>query len=150
MNALTVENFSNMLTARQLQDVMELLSMDYDINDIIRFIETFDECDFSLDNFIEVSDILAEIPNDFNYDAIDAIETFVNLYGMKNIYQFRESFEGWFESEAKFAEKFLYDQEYQGFDIPKYVLFYVDFDALYFGELIHDFTFESGFVFRDI
>jgi len=145
---MALENGVNVLTAGQVRDVLELVEMEYDIEDIMKLIETFET--FDRDSFVEIFDILEENDNTFDYDVIDAIKEFVNLYGMKFIFQFRESFEGWFQNEAKFAEEFLWNQQYQGFDIPKYVLSYVDYDGLYFGELIHDFTFVKGFVFRDI
>ena len=137
-----------MLTARQVRGMLELVEMEYDIEDIVKLIETFET--FDKDSFIEIFDILAENDNTFDYDVIDAVKEFVNLYGMQHIFQFKDSFEGWFESEAKFAEQFIWNQGYQGFDIPKYVLSYIDYDALYFGEMINDFSFIEGFVFRDV
>ena len=124
---LTV-NYKETLSAAAAEKVDELLEENYALDDILEFIDTYNENDFVAyyEEYVRCGEAIG-------YDAVDAL---IGEMGcVSDIEGCDERFRGWYESTADFAEQFTADV--YG-DVPSHVV--VDWEATYDNNLRYDFT----------
>ena len=77
-----------------------------------------------------------------SYDAVDA---FIDEFGIENIESFEDAYYGQYDSEEQFAEQYVEDvYNFNQDDCPVVV----DWTATWNVNLKYDFTFADGYVFR--
>ena len=124
---LTV-NYKETLSAAAVEKVDELLEENYALDDILEFIDTYNENDFVAyyEEYVRCGEAIG-------YDAVDAL---IGEMGcVSDIEGCDERFRGWYESTADFAEQYTCDV--YG-DVPSRVV--VDWEATYDNNLRCDFT----------
>lgn len=120
----------------ETQQLLETLEgNNYYRGDMIEFIEQYGESDFQkhYEQYVEFGE-------DHSYEAVDA---FIESFGMNCLEDFEEAYYGSYESSADFAEDFMNSM---GYEIPDFVV--VDWDGTWERNLRHDFIYESGYVFN--
>jgi len=122
----------------EVQDFIQQLleNESYDEDSIYDFIEEHGE-----QNFMNYYEEYVRFGEEGSYDAVDA---FVDSFGIDSISDFDESYQGQWDSEEDFVENFLLDC----FDlsIPDFVV--IDYKNTWESNLRHDFVFNDGFVFN--
>jgi hypothetical protein len=120
---------------QDVQDkIDELIEDNYAVDDMIAFIE-----EHGNDNFIQYYEEYCKQGEDYSYDAVDA---FVDEFGMECIEHFTDAYYGEYDSEEQFAEQFTVDV----YGEPA-VHLVVDWSATWESNLRYDFTFNNGYVF---
>jgi antirestriction protein len=71
------------------------------------------------------------------YD-VDVVDAFCHTYSVEDVESFEDSFQGIYDSEAKFAEEFV---DSMGENLPHYIV--VDYDATWWQSLRHDYTYDA-------
>ena len=122
---LTV-NFKETLAADTVSKIEELLDENYALDDMLEFIDNYNERMF-VDNYEEY----VRCGEAIGYDAVDA---YAEENGIDNIEGCDERFRGWYESEADFAEEFFNDIS----DVPSALV--IDWQATYDSSLRYDYT----------
>ena len=140
MSVTLTANYKEVLAAGTVEKIDELLEDNYALDDILEFIDNYNERMF-VDNYEEY----VRCGEVIGYDAVDAL---ASEDGIDNIEGCDERFIGWYESEADFAEQFYSDQ----YDVP--VALVVDWQATYDSSLRYDFTaceksYREVAIFRD-
>lgn len=134
--------------------VREKHSQEDDPEFMVQDFEGFPEHMYSESMGVEDLQKVYEYFEAFNIvDNPDAFLTYIEHMGITENFEaekavFEDKFYGEFESEADFAEQYLFEC-YPDADIPKFVRYYIDFEGLWYGSLRHDYTYIDGFVFRD-
>ena len=124
---LTV-NYKETLSADAVEKVDELLEENYALDDILEFIDTYNENDFVAyyEEYVRCGEAIG-------YDAVDAL---IGEMGcVSDIEGCDERFRGWYESTADFAEQ--YTTDVYG-DVSTHVV--VDWEATWDSNLYSDFT----------
>ena len=122
---LTV-NFKETLAADTVSKIEELLDENYALDDMLEFIDEYNER-----AFVNIYEEYVRCGEAIGYDAVDAL---ADEDGIDNIEGCDDRFVGWYESEADFAEEFYSDL----YDVP--VALVVDWQATYDSSLRYDFT----------
>jgi hypothetical protein len=140
MSITLTANYKEVLAADTVEKIEELLEDNYALDDILEFIDNYNERMF-VDNYEEY----VRCGEAIGYDAVDA---YANENGIDYIEGCDEQFVGWYESEADFAEEFYSDLH----DVPCALV--VDWQATYDSSLRYDFTscevkYRQVAIFRD-
>jgi len=115
----------------------ELKEENYYEGDMIAFIE-----EHGNDAFVEHYEEYVQCGEDYSYEAVDA---FVDEFGIECIGHFTDAYYGQYDSEEQFAEQFVgdcYHNQLQ--DLP----IVIDWTATWESNLRYDFHFVDGFVFN--
>jgi N-methylhydantoinase B/oxoprolinase/acetone carboxylase alpha subunit len=119
------------------QKIDELVADNYALDDIVEFIE-----ENGNDNFVEYYEEYCENGENYSYDAVDA---FVDEFGIECIAHFTDAYYGEYDSEEQFAEQFCTDCYPINLDDTPIV---VDWTATWNCNLRYDFSFNGGYVFH--
>jgi hypothetical protein len=128
MSITMTANYKEVLAADTVSKIEELLEENYALDDMLEFIDTYNENDFVAyyEEYVRCGEAIG-------YDAVDAL---IGEMGcVSDIEGCDDRFRGWYESTADFAEQ--YTCEIYG-DVPSHVV--VDWEATYDNNLRHDFT----------
>lgn len=115
----------------------ELKEENFYEGDMIDFIQTYGN-----DAFLEYYEEYVQCGEDYSYEAVDA---FVDEFGIECIAHFTDAYYGQYDSEEQFAEQFVgdcYPNSLQ--DLPVVI----DWTATWETNLRYDFSFVDGFVFN--
>lgn len=129
-----VVTFSSEVQAK----IDELKEQNYHDEDMFDFIN-----EHGSDNFIAYYEEYVEQGEDFTYDAVDA---FVDEFGIECIAHFTDAYYGQYDSEEQFAQQFIddcYPNSLQ--DMPVVI----DWSATWNCNLRYDFSFADGYVFHN-
>jgi hypothetical protein len=130
---------SDIIIPQDVQDkIDDLTDARYALDDMIAFIE-----EYGNDNFIQFYEEYVQNGEDYCYEAVDA---FVDEFGMQCIEHFSDAYQGSYQSEEDFAEQYCTDV--YGFnqeDAPVVV----DWSATWNCNLRYDFAFNDGYVFNN-
>ena len=139
MKNQTTEMNTSVVTypANVQQKIDELVAENYAIDDIVEFIN-----ENGNDNFVEYYEEYVQCGEDYSYDAVDA---FVNEFGIECIAHFTDAYYGQYDSEEDFAEQFVTDVYALNLNDTPVV---VDWTATWESNLRYDFAFNDGFVFN--
>lgn len=126
MTVTLTASYRDMLAANTVEKIDELIDENYALEDILEFIDTYNERMF-VDNYEEY----CRCGEAIGYDAVDA---YAEENGIDNIDGCDDRFRGWYESEADFAEQYYTDIS----EIPASLV--IDWQATYDSSLRYDFT----------
>ena len=126
MTVTLTASYREMLAADTVSKIDELIEENYALDDILEFIDNYNERMF-VDNYEEY----VRCGEAIGYDAVDA---YADENGIDNIEDCDSRFRGWYESEADFAEEY-YSELY---DVP--VALVIDWQATWDTSLRYDFT----------
>lgn len=135
MSVTLQANYKEVFAIETVEKIDELLEDNYDLDDILEFVDQNSEAD--LVSFYEIYCTAGE---KIGYDVVDA---FVKYHGMSYVENVEEAFRGVYHDEATFAEEVI--NEVYGLDIPAYVV--VDWQATWDSSLRYDYDFIDGYVF---
>ena len=128
MTVTLTASYKEMLTADTVEKIDDLLEENYALEDMLEFIDTYNENDFV--NYYEEYVRCGEA---IGYEAVDALIGEVGC--MSDIEDCDERYQGCYNDEAEFAEEFT--SEVYG-DVPAYIV--VDWEATWEQNLRYDFT----------
>jgi len=128
MTVTLTANYKEMLNAHTVEFIDERLEDNYALDDMLKFIDTYNETDFC--NYYEEYVRCGEA---IGYEAVDAL--IEEMGDMSYIDCCDERYQGFYDDEAEFAEQFT--SEVYG-DVPSYVV--VDWEATWDTNLRYDFT----------
>jgi hypothetical protein len=117
------------------QKIDELVADNYALDDIVDFIDVYGN-----DDFVEYYEEYCENGENYSYDAVDA---FVDEFGIECIAHFSDAYYGEYDSEEDFAEQFTADVYGEP---PAHLV--VDWSATWNCNLRYDFSFNGGYVFN--
>ena len=126
MTVTLTANYKEVLNANTVEKIDELIEENYALDDMLEFIDTYNERMF-VDNYEEY----VRCGEAIGYDAVDA---YAEENGIDNIEDCDERFRGWYQSEADFAEEF-YSELYE---VPSALV--IDWQATWDTALRYDFT----------
>lgn len=126
MTVTLTASYREMLAATTVEKIDELIEENYALDDILEFIDTYNERMF-VDNYEEY----VRCGEVIGYDAVDA---YAEENGIDNIEDCDSRFRGWYQSEADFAEEF-YSELYE---VPSALV--IDWQATWDTSLRYDFT----------
>lgn len=142
MIALAVTETTNTTIITISDDVQEKINQLKEENfyegDMIEFIQTYGN-----DAFLEYYEEYVQNGEDYSYDAVDA---FVDEFGIECIAHFTDAYYGQYDSEEQFAQQFVddcYPNSLQ--DMPVVI----DWSATWNCNLRYDFSFNDGYVFHN-
>ena len=135
MSVTLTANYKEVLATDTVEKIDELLEDNYALDDILEFIDTYNERMF-VDNYEEYFRCGEVI----GYDAVDA---YAEENGIDYIEDCDSRYVGEYRSEAEFTEEY-YDERH---DIPSDLV--IDWQATWDSMLRYDFTFCNGYVFSD-
>jgi antirestriction protein len=135
-------SYKDFLAANTVEKIDELVDENYALDDMLEFIDTYNENDFVAyyEEYVRVGEAIG-------YEAVDAL---IGEMGcVSDIEDCDERYRGEYESTADFAEQFTSDV--YG-DVPSYVV--VDWEATYDQNLRYDFTacevgYRTVYIFSD-
>ena len=127
MSITLTANYKEVLNSQTVEFIDERLEDNYALDDMLEFIDTYNEDDFC--NYYEE---YVRCGESIGYDAVDAL---IGEMGcVSDIEGCDERFRGWYESEADFAESYYSDL----YDVPCALV--VDWQATYDSSLRYDYT----------
>ena len=127
MSITLTANYTETLAADTVEKIQELLEDNYALDDMLEFIDTYNERMF-VDNYEEY----VRCGEAIGYDAVDAL---IGENGECSCIEDCDSrFRGWYQSEADFAEEF-YSELYE---VPTALV--IDWQATWDTALRYDFT----------
>lgn len=126
MTVTLTASYREMLTADTVSKIDELIEENYALDDILEFIDTYNERMF-VDNYEEY----VRCGEAIGYDAVDA---YAEENGIDSIDGCDDRYRGVYESEADFAEQY-YSELY---DVPCALV--IDWQATWDTSLRYDFT----------
>ena len=135
MTITMTANYKEVLATDTVEKIDELLEDNYALDDILEFIDTYNERMF-VDNYEEY----CRCGEVIGYDAVDA---YAEENGIDYIEDCDSRYVGEYRSEAEFTEEY-YDERH---DIPSDLV--IDWQATWDSMLRYDFTFCNGYVFSD-
>jgi antirestriction protein len=127
MSITLTANYKETLAEVTVEKIDELLDENYALDDMLEFIDTYNENDF-----VHYYEEYVRCGEAIGYDAVDALID--EMGDVSDIEGCDERFRGWYESEADFAEQFYNDIE----NIPASLV--IDWQATYDSSLRYDFT----------
>tara|TARA_R110000868_G_scaffold94906_1_gene261357 strand:- start:437 stop:838 length:402 start_codon:yes stop_codon:yes gene_type:complete len=128
-------NYKEIFTTETVEKIEELLEDNYDLDDILEFVDQNSEADLiaSYEDYCTAGE-------NIGYDVVDA---FVKYHGdMSYVENVEEAFRGVYRDEATFAEEY-YEDVYG--EVP--VGLVIDWEATWNQNLSYDFDFVDGYVF---
>lgn len=135
MTITLTTNYQEVLSTETVEKIDQLLEDNYELTDILKFIDEHNENDFvaHYEQYVDAGE-------NIGYDVVDA---FINYHDDVSYVEYvEEAYQGSYHSPADFAEEF--SQEIYG-DVPSFVV--VDWAATWDRNLSYDFDFIDGFVF---
>jgi hypothetical protein len=127
MSITLTANYKEVLSAAAVEKIDELIDENYALDDMLEFIDTYNENDF-----VSYYEEYCRCGEAIGYDAVDAL---IGEMGcVSDIEGCDDRFRGWYESEADFAEEYYSDLH----DVPCALV--VDWQATYDSSLRYDFT----------
>ena len=136
MSITLTANYKEVLSTETVEKIDELLEENYALDDILEFIDTYNENDFVAyyEEYVRCGEAIG-------YDAVDAL---IGEMGcMSDIEDCDSRYRGEYRNEADFAEEY-YSELY---DVPCALV--VDWEATWDSSLRYDFTFCDGHMFSD-
>lgn len=127
MTVTLTASYREMLAANTVEKIDELIEENYALDDILEFIDTYNENDFVAyyEEYVRCGEAIG-------YDAVDAL---IGENGECSCIEDCDSrFRGWYQSEADFAEEF-YSELYE---VPSALV--IDWQATWDTALRYDFT----------
>jgi antirestriction protein len=144
MTVTLTANYQEVLNAVTVEKIDELLEENYALDDMLVFIDEYNENDFVAyyEEYVRVGEAIG-------FEAVDAL---IGEMGcLSDIEDCDERYQGCFDDEAEFAEQFMSDM---GYDLPAAIV--VDWEATWEQNLRYDFTacsdgtsYRSMHIFRD-
>jgi len=128
MSVTLTANYKETLNTETVEKIDELIDENYALDDMLEFIDTYNEKDFVLyyEEYVRCGEAIG-------YEAVDAL---IGEMGcVSDIEDCDERYQGCFNDEAEFAEQFI--SEVYG-DVPSYIV--VDWEATWETNLRYDFT----------
>ena len=142
MTVTLTANYNEVLNVDTVEKIEELLEDNYELSDMLEFIDTYNETDFVAyyEEYVRVGEAIG-------YDAVDALIGETGYMG--DIEDCDERYQGQYESTADFAQEF---SDSMGYSVPDFVV--VDWDATWETSLRYDYTaceqgYRSVYIFRD-
>lgn len=133
--AVTPVNFMIELDENVISKINELMEDSFYLEDMLDFINEHGD-----DNFIKYYDDYVRFGEDNSYDAVDA---FIEEFGIQNIEHFQDAYNGQYDSEEEFAEQ--YTNDVYG-EPPAHLV--IDWQQTWATNLSYDFTFADGYIFH--
>jgi hypothetical protein len=127
MSITLTASYKEMLSSETVEKIDELIDENYALDDMLEFIDTYNENDFvtHYEEYVRCGEAIG-------YDAVDAL---IGEMGcITDIEGCDDRFRGWYESEADFAESYYNDM----IDVPSALV--VDWQATYDSSLRYDYT----------
>ena len=136
MTVTLTASYRDMLAADTVSKIDELQEENYYLDDMLEFIDTYNENDFIAyyEEYVRVGEIIG-------YAAVDAL--IGEMGSVSDIQDCEDRYRGEYRSEADFAEEY-YSELY---DVPSALV--VDWEATWETSLRYDFTFCDGYIFSD-
>ena len=129
------------LSADVQGDITEMVNENgYPLSDIRDFIEQYGVEAYSDGHYVTWCELTEHSGADN-----DAIEAFVEEFGINYIGDFDDAFRGEYDSEADFAEQYTNDCYTDTTVLPDWVV--IDWQATWDNELSSSFTYNNGYVF---
>jgi len=144
MSITLTANYKETLNTETVEKIDELIDETYALDDMLEFIDEYNESDFVAyyEEYVRCGEAIG-------YEAVDAL--IAELGDVSYIEDCDERYQGCFNDEAEFAESF-YDE--MGYDLPSGIV--VDWEATWETSLRYDFTacndgtsYRSMHIFRD-
>jgi hypothetical protein len=135
MTVTLTQSYKNFVSADTAEFIEGLLEDNYELTDILEFIDEHNE-----EAFVEHYVDYVEAGEANGYNVVDA---FVSEFGIEDVRFVEEAFVGGYRSEADFAEEF-YNEQY---NIPCELV--VDWQQTWDSNLYYDFTFVAGDGYQD-
>jgi len=144
MTVTLTANYKEVLNTVTVEKIDELLDENYALEDMLVFIDEYNENDFVnyYEEYVRVGEAIG-------YEAVDALIS--ELGDVSYIEDCDERYQGCYDDEAEFAEQFMSDM---GYDIPAAIV--VDWEATWDTNLRYDFTscndgtsYRACHIFRD-
>jgi hypothetical protein len=128
MTVTLTASYKEFLTADTVEKIEELLEENYALEDMLEFIDTYNENDFVAyyEEYVRCGEAIG-------YEAVDALIGEVGY--MSDIEDCDERYQGCYNDEAEFAEEYVSEM---GYDIPSIVV--VDWEQTWESNLRYDFT----------
>ncbi len=127
-------NYKEIYSTDTVEKIDELVEQNYEITDILEFIDQYSE-----DQFIDFYEDYVDQGEDLGYDVVDS---FIELHGIGCVTYCREAYQGKYYSTEYFAEEFTNDVHG---GVPDYIV--VDWEKTWEQCLSYDFDFVNGLVF---
>ena len=127
-------NYKEVFTTKTVEKIEELVEDNYDLDDILEFVDQNSEADL-----VAYYEQYCSAGENIGYDVVDA---FVKYHGMSYVENVEDAFRGVYHDEATFAEE--YYTEIYG-EVPAFLV--VDWEATWKQSLTYDFDFIDGYVF---
>jgi hypothetical protein len=127
-------NYKEVFTTKTVEKIEELVEDNYDLDDILEFVDQNSEADFV--SFYEEYCTAGE---NIGYDVVDA---FVKYHGISYVENAEDAFRGVYYDEETFAEEY-YNDVYG--EVPGFLV--VDWEATWKQSLSYEFDFVDGYVF---
>lgn len=135
MTVTLTTNYKEILQTATVEKIDELLEDNYELTDILEFIDEHNE-----EDFVAYYEKYVEQGENLGYDVVDA---FIDYHDdVSYVEHVEDAYRGSYDSEAEFAQEFTNDV--YG-DVPSFVV--VDWEATWDRNLSYDFDFVNGFVF---
>ena len=127
-------NYKEVFAIETVEKIDELLEDNYDLDDILEFVDQNSE-----EDLVAYYEIYCTAGEKIGYDVVDA---FVKYHGMSYIEYVEDAFRGVYRDGATYAEEY-YEDVYG--EVPSFVV--VDWEATWNQSLSYDFDFIDGYVF---
>lgn len=128
-------NYKETLKAETVEFIDELLEENYALDDILKFIDEYNE-----EDFVSYYEEYVSQGENLGYDVVDK---FIEEFGLDCVESCEEAYQGEYSSPADFAEQFISDC--YGEVSPLVV---VDWTATYEQNLYYDYAYVDGYVFN--
>ena len=130
-----VDNYLNILDEITINKINELKEENYHDEDMIEFIKVYGS-----DNFLAYYEEYVKQGEEYCYEAVDA---FVDEFGIQNIEHFQDAYYGQYDSEEQFAEQYTGDVYGEP---PAHLV--IDWQQTWATNLSYEFTFADGYIFN--
>ena len=135
MSVTLQANYKEVFAIETVEKIDELLEDNYDLDDILEFVDQNSE-----EDLVAYYEIYCTAGEKIGYDVVDA---FVKYHGdMCYVENVEDAYRGVYSSEADFTEEF-YNEVYG--DVPSFLV--VDWEATWKQSLTYEFDFIDGYVF---
>ena len=126
MTVTLTASYKEMLNTETVEKIDELLEENYALDDMLKFIDEYNENDFTAyyEEYVRCGEIIG-------YEAVDAL---ASENGLSDIEDCEERYQGHYHNEAEFAEEF-YSELYE---VPSALV--IDWQATWDTSLRYDFT----------
>lgn len=128
-------NYKEVFATETVEKIEQLVEDNYDLDDILEFIDANSE-----DDFISFYEEYVSAGENIGYDVVDA---FVKYHGsMSYVEHVEDAYRGCYDDEETFAEEY-YNEIYG--DVPAFLV--IDWEQTWKQSLTYDFDFVDGYVF---